>query len=344
MKQADDAATAAPLAAKPLPVDQLQPAQVESDSAATSTSTSTSTSTAPASSQYPSSHEPADNAIVAGQCWVYAQVKPRPVTSPVEITLKDSTTKLTVSAAELKKGLQTVVTREGTKTYRIEPPTYREVTERVLVRPEVTRLTVVPPVYEERQKTVVVEEARTTLEPCRTAGTRYAASTGVMAFCARETPAKVEVIKTQEMVTPETTRVEFEPAEYTTVTRWVLDQPARAVEVVLAPEVKTLPLQEVVTPEQTHQAVVPAVTTARNVTRFEGEAKIVSRQAVCDAEITPHLVKELQRYLVQRGYQAGRVDGLLGKQTIAALTEYQAANGLAVGALTFESLKHLGIE
>ena len=55
-------------------------------------------------------------------------------------------------------------------------------------------------------------------------------------------------------------------------------------------------------------------------------------------------VKELQRYLVQRGYQAGRVDGLLGKQTIAALTEYQAANGLAVGALTFESLKHLGIE
>jgi peptidoglycan hydrolase-like protein with peptidoglycan-binding domain len=55
-------------------------------------------------------------------------------------------------------------------------------------------------------------------------------------------------------------------------------------------------------------------------------------------------VKELQQYLVQRGYQAGRVDGLLGKQTIAALTEYQAANGLAVGALTFESLKHLGIE
>ncbi|MNR16982.1 putative peptidoglycan binding domain protein [compost metagenome] len=65
---------------------------------------------------------------------------------------------------------------------------------------------------------------------------------------------------------------------------------------------------------------------------------------MCDADISPYLVKKLQQYLLQRGYQPGRVDGLLGKQTIAALTEYQAANGLAVGALTFESLKHLGIE
>lgn len=282
-------------------------------------------------------------AIRPGQCWVHSQIKPRKVESAVEITIKDSTAKISVTPAEIRQGYRQVVTREGTKTYRIEPATYKNVSERVQVRPEMTRFVVVPAVYETQQKTVVVEEAKTVLEACQTAGTRYAKNSGASGYCARETPAKEKTVNVQVLVQPETTRVDFEPAIYKEVTRWVVDQPARAVEVSVAPSVADVPVQEVVRPEQTSQTLLPAITQELNVTRFEGSSQMVSRQAVCNADITPDLIYRLQQSLMDHGYQPGRPDGLLGERTVSALADYQAENGLAVGALTFETLEHLGI-
>lgn len=281
--------------------------------------------------------------IRPGQCWVHSQIKPRKVESAVEITIKDSTAKISVTPAEIRQGYRQVVTREGTKTYRIEPATYKSVSERVQVRPEMTRFVVVPAVYETQQKTVVVEEAKTVLEACQTAGTRYAKNTGASGYCAREIPAKEKTVNVQALVQPETTRVDFEPALYKEVTRWVVDQPARAVEVSLAPSVADVPVQEVVRPEQTRQTLLPAITQELNVTRFEGSSQMVSRQAVCNADITPELIHRVQQSLIEHGYQPGRPDGLLGERTVSALADYQTENGLAVGALTFETLDHLGI-
>ncbi|CAH1746312.1 Peptidoglycan binding domain-containing protein [Thauera humireducens] len=282
--------------------------------------------------------------IEPGQCWVYAPIRPRPVSETVELTVKDSSTRIKVTQAEIRRGYQQVVTREGTRTYRIEPPTYREVIEKVLVRPEVSRLVVVPAVFEEREEVVTLEGARTVLEPCRSAGTQYARSVGAMSFCAREVPAKTETIKVKALVSPETTRVAFEPAQYKEVRRWVVDQPARAVEVEVPPELASLPLQEVIKPETSTVEQLPPVTRAINTTRFEGNGRVVSRQAVCSSDISTPLVTRLQQRLVEEGYHPGAIDGLLGVRTIGALTDYQTRNGLAVGALTYESLKQLGIQ
>ncbi|TBU86560.1 peptidoglycan-binding domain-containing protein [Phytopseudomonas dryadis] len=299
---------------------------------------------APAIAGLDSRHEPEEHEIQAGQCWVYAQVKPRPVQSTLDVVVKDSVNKITVTPAELQKGFTQVVTREGAKTYRIEPPTYREVTEQVMIRPELKRYVVVPAVYRERQQTVVLEEAKTVLDPCRTAGTGYARGTGVMAFCAREVPAREEVVKVQELVSPETVRVETEPAEYKSVKRWVIDKPAQAVEVILDPEVTQLAMSEISRPVEANQVILPEKKKQLQVTRFEGKARIVSRQTVCEGDIDKELVTRLQHSLARRGFDPGRADGLLGKRTIGALSEFQAANGLAIGALTLESLTVLELD
>ncbi|MGZ5000315.1 MAG: peptidoglycan-binding domain-containing protein [Methylomonas sp.] len=285
----------------------------------------------------------ADVAIAAGQCWIYGQIKPRPVEQTIEVTLKDSRTTIHATPAEIRQGFKQVVTREGTVTYRIEPPTYKQVLEKVLVRPEVTRYVVVPAIYEKREKNITVEEAKTVMERCRAAGTRYGRNTGAIAFCARELPAKQEVVSVQELVQPERTEVVTEPAEYNYVVRKVVDKPARVVEVILQPEVMDVPVEEVVTPSQTRQAEIPAVTQEMQVTTFEGEPRMVMRRAVCNDDITPSLITNLQEQLHQHGYQAGPVDGLLGQHTLDALSHYQVDNGLAVGAITYESLEHLGI-
>lgn len=282
--------------------------------------------------------------IEAGQCWVYAPIKPRPVNERVEVVLKESAVRIDVQPAEIEEKEQRIVTREGTRTYRIAPATFKQVTERVMVKPEIPRFVVVPAKYEQREATLVVEEARTVLEPCRTAGTRYAAGTGAMAFCAREIPAREEVVTVEVLVEPETTRVEYEPAEYETVTRWVVDQPARVIEVMTEAEESSIAVREVVQPERTAQRVEPAVKRDVDITRFDGEPQIVARRALCDHDITKDFIGDLQRVLVAQGYEVGKVDGLLGKRTLEALTRFQVEHGLAAGALTYESLEELGIQ
>ncbi|MGN5518563.1 peptidoglycan-binding protein [Halopseudomonas sp. Lyrl_26] len=278
----------------------------------------------------------------AGQCWVNAPIKPRPLHEQVEVVLQESSVRYSVAPAQLREGVQQVVTREGTKTYRVVPATFKQVTEQVLVKPETQRSVVVPAVYEAREAVLTVEEAKTVLEPCQAAGTRFGNS-GAMAFCATEIPAREEIVQVNVLVEPETTRLITEPAVYESVTRWVVDQPARVVEVTTEPQLATVAKVETVTPEQVQQRTEPAVTRTMNITKYQGEPQIVLRRAICDSDLQPALISRLQAALSSRGYSLGNIDGKLGQRTIAALSDYQADNGLAIGAVTYESLEALGV-
>ncbi|MBM6551070.1 peptidoglycan-binding protein [Marinomonas ostreistagni] len=277
-----------------------------------------------------------DMEVKPGQCWVYGQIKPRKVEKTVSVTVKDSHTTINVTPAEIKRGYKKVVTREGTVTYRLQPATYKRVTERVLVREETTRYVKVPAVYEERDKRVVVEEAQTVLEQCSTPGA------GV-AFCAREIPAKEEVVKVQVLVQPEQSKVEVVPAKFEEVTKWVVDQPARVVEVSLAPRMEEVEVEEIVTPASANPYQVPAQTRKIQTQVYEGSPRMVMRQAVCNNDLNSGLVAQLQQRLKESGYEAGPADGRLGQKTMEALGAFQGDNGLAVGSITFEALNALGI-
>ena len=281
-----------------------------------------------------------ETAIAPGQCWIYGQIHPKQVEENITVTVKDSQTRIEITPAEIRRGYKRVVTREGTVTYSLQPPTYKQVEERVLVRPEVTRFVTEPAKYEEREKRIRIEDSRTVLEQCRTAGSGY---TGAVAFCARETPAKEKVIKTQVLVEPEQTRVVVEPAQYKTVTKWVIDQPARVTKVAVDPLVAEVEVDEVAVPAQTRQHEEAAVTRTLRRTSYVGEPEIVMRRAVCDSDISKPLVLELQQRLQERGYDPGVLDGLLGQRTLSALSAYQADVGLAVGGITYESLEALGV-
>lgn len=282
--------------------------------------------------------------IRPGQCWVYAQVQPRPVEDSVTVKVRDSEVRLEVTPAEFRRGFKRVVTKEGTKTFRIVPATYKEIEERVLVKPETTRLVVEPAQYEEVQEEVVLEQARTELEPCRTSGAAaYGASSAVFGFCAKEIPARTKTITVTRLVKPETTRTEVIPAEYKTVIRKVVDKPAEVVPVDLDDEIETLEVSELVEAAQAREREIPAETMSVNVKRYEGRPRIVARQAVCDRDLTRDMVRDVQNTLASLGYNPGEIDGLPGPQTIDALSQYQIENGLASGAITIETMKHLGL-
>ena len=193
-----------------------------------------------------------------------------------------------------------MVIREGVKTYRVSPATFKQVTERVMVKPETPKFEIVPAVYEEREAELAVEQARTVLEPCRAAGTAYSKGTGSMTFCAKEIPAKAKTVTVKAMIEPETTKVIYEPAEYKEITRWILDKPAQVVEVMESEQVIEVSALEVVSPEKTIQRVDPAVTETMDVRKFEGQARVVSRRAVCDSDLNERFIRQLQNSLVFR--------------------------------------------
>ena len=67
------------------------------------------------------------------------------------------------------------------------------------------------------------------------------------------------------------------------------------------------------------------------------------RRIMCETNVTPDVVTRIQTTLHQAGYDPGPVDGILGRQTVAAVKSYQRDNRLAEGGLTYETVKKLGV-
>lgn len=58
---------------------------------------------------------------------------------------------------------------------------------------------------------------------------------------------------------------------------------------------------------------------------------------------TPVEVRKIQQALLDAGFNPGPVDGIIGPKTLAALESFQKQKGLAVGQITKETLRALGI-
>lgn len=281
--------------------------------------------------------------VSANQCWVQSVVRPKPVQKPLEVVTKDSVNKIQVTPTQLSQERKQVVTKDGVTMYKVEPPVYRQVKERVEVRPEIVRTIVEPAVFEMKKEVVEVEAARTELEACKTAGVTFARENTARTLCARLIPAKTATVMKKTLVKPETKREVVEPAVFKEVTRWVLETPARVVEVPVANETAELPVQVVAQAEKVDEQQVPAEVRQLTATEYTGEPQMVTVRAVCDADLNAPMIVSMQNALQSAGLNPGAADGKLGPRTVAALLEYQRRHGLAYGALTYESLQHLGV-
>ena len=63
--------------------------------------------------------------------------------------------------------------------------------------------------------------------------------------------------------------------------------------------------------------------------RFSGAAPFKRDWPAADRPLMPDEIADLQRALIKAGYDTGDVDGVLGRQTIAAVRQYQKDRGLA---------------
>ncbi len=134
------------------------------------------------------------------------------------------------------------------------------------------------------------------------------------------------------------------PAKAVKITKTVVEKPASTKEVVVPAEYKTIKVAKVVEPAKEIKIPIPAQYIT--VTKLEkvSEPTMKWQRILCKTNMSPEIVAALQEALNKKGYNAGKVDGKLGRQTLTALERFQKDKGLATGGITYETLQALGIK
>lgn len=179
-------------------------------------------------------------------------------------------------------------------------------------------------------------------------------------------PAQYETITEQVMITPATTKwvkgkadagclsadpadcqvmclVEI-PAVYKTVSKEVLKNQAYSREETTPMQYKVVAKEIVIEKERIVEVVTPATykTVQKRVVVEKGGYQ-VWREILCSDDLTQEKIVEIQKALLNAGYNPGPIDNVFGSMTKTALIQYQKDKGLPVGNLNLETLKSLGV-
>lgn len=236
---------------------------------------------------------------------------------------------------------------------------------RVIATEESTRLVVVPATFKTVTETVVVQEASTRL--VKTAASFRNVSEKVLVSPEREEWKRGRgPIQKIDTLTGEIMCLVKVPAVYKTITRRVVDAPASVRTIEVPAKTKTITRRVVDTPATTRTVVVPATYKTLHVHKLEqpatqrvveipGKTRTISkrikvldsqlewRSILCETNTNGDVVRRLQRALKAENYNPGPIDGILGRETMAAVNKYQKANDLASGQLTIATLSKLGV-
>ena len=305
-----------------------------------------------------------------GQCFARLILAPRFETHSEQVLVSPATQRSeTIPEVVEWRHMRVLVTPERTQVISI-PATYRTVVETQVLVPASVQRRVIPARYQTvtQQELDVPAHTEWVLDPqatelARQAARRGARSEGYLSwpdksaapsmgdegsalqgdevYCLVAVPATYRRVERQVMVEPERVVETPVPAQTRQVERQVLDQPARTETRTVPAVYRTERKPVVIAPARTQVVQVPAVYRQEQRTRQISEGGPVWREIICGPKATARVVAKVQAALNGLGYDAGRVDGVLGTQTLVAVSQYQHDSGLAEGGLSIETARKL---
>ncbi len=223
------------------------------------------------------------------------------------------------------------------------PKTYKTITKKVVLQPAVTKKVTIDPIY----KNIQVKEL---IEP---------ASTEIINIPARyKTVQKKEKIAeayyhwTDASEKNSHTRLRSEcdkiclittPAEYKKIAKKILISPAKIQKFHTPPQYTNVKIKKLEQKASFITVTIPAEYTEVTVERerTKGYAKWIP--VMCESNMTPNLVKKVQKALRREGFYHGTIDGIWDIEAKSATRAYQKAHGLSVTRLSIETMKSLNI-
>lgn len=279
-----------------------------------------------------------------GECYGKVVTKPEYRREMVKTLVKPAGERIEVLPPVYETVKERVLVKEAAKRLEVVPAQYEQVEERVLVRPAYRRAIEVPALYDTVTDQVLVKAAYTTWKPGTQTNIQKIDETTGEIFCLVEVPAEYRTEIRQILKQPASLRYEDVPAEYTTVKKTVLKSPETTRVVEIPAEYAEREVVKMVRGPQEKRIPIPAeyMDVETKVLADAGEERW--SQILCAENATAAKVSEIQAALQAAGTYAGPIDGVLGANTMAAVTDYQKAKGLPVdGYLNMETVKSLGI-
>ena len=277
-----------------------------------------------------------------GECYARVFEPPQYNSETRKVLSRAASEKLDVIPATYTWAEQTVMTKPQGVRLTTVPATYEWAEQTVVIEPQRNVLIEVPAKYATETEKVLVKEAYTTWKKGRGPIERLNEATGEI-MCLVEVPAEYKTVQRTVMVAAPTTREEVISAKSKVVRTQVMTAPAKTVEVVVPAEYETVKVRKLATPAREMRTTIPAEYQSVKETRLVKEGKLHWQPILCETNASPDLITNVQRALNGAGFNAGPIDGILGRTTSKAIGEYQKANGLSSGQLTIETLKKLGV-
>jgi hypothetical protein len=199
-----------------------------------------------------------------------------------------------------------------------------------------------PAEYKTETEQLLVKPAYTTWKKGRGPIEKLDNSTGEI-MCLVEVPAEYNTVSKQVVSRPARTESVVIPATYKVVKKKVMTEPAKVVKTPVPAEYKTMEVRKLVSAAKENVTTIPAVYGTVVQQQKVSDASMEWRTILCETNTNADIVLRLQKALDKAGYNPGNIDGVLGQDTITALTAFQKANNMPAGQLTMDSLKKLNV-
>ncbi|CAA6811272.1 MAG: Unknown protein [uncultured Thiotrichaceae bacterium] len=234
-------------------------------------------------------------------------------------------------------GIKRIQVEPARFTNETVPALYRKETEKVLVMRERHELRGIPAVYKTIDRPV-------TMMPAHVRWKNNCTNRQNPTVCFENVPAETRIVKRQIIDIPNRIIQKHLPAEIIEITKKILVKPGQGTGPIIPAryiDVKVGKVKRVWTIKSTHNTYTKPRYETIQVQIKSREDQIRKFPVLC-SNASPVHIREIQQRLKWQGFPAG-MTGKLDKQSMKALTRFQQANDLFIGAVSPETLEKLGL-
>ena len=222
------------------------------------------------------------------------------------------------------------------------PAKYKTITKRVLKSPATTKVVEVPA----ETKVIKVKQliADTQIE-----NITQPALYETVEKTALESEARFDWVHADDKIDEEYTYTGHqicltqEKAKTVELTKIVLNTPAHVEASIVPAKKKRITVKKLIAEAKEVKKPIPAEYKMMKKRKKLAATQIEWKRILCQTNMNKDVIAKIQNALNERGYSAGKADGVLGKGTRNALDKFQRENSLATGGITYETLGALKV-
>ena len=278
----------------------------------------------------------------AGECYARVLTPARYETRSQTIETMAPSQRIETTKAEYVHANQRIAIQAASTKLVVIPATFKTVTETIVVHEASQRLIKSAATFRTVTEKVMVKPARTEWKKGKGPIQKIDSITGEI-MCLVEVPVEYKTITKRIIDQPASVRSVEVPAKTKTITRRVVDQAATTREVAVPAIYKEIHIHKISQPAVQRTIDIPGKTQTISQRVMVQSSQLEWRSILCETNTNGDVVRRLQRALKAENYNPGPIDGILGRETLAAVNGYQKANGLASGQLTIATLRKLGV-